>query len=524
MVDAAGVLQVQQLVELLAVVSSFPDEESAVRGAAEGAAAALEAEVAAVIVDGRVAASVGFPAAQAPEGELLAVAARRLGRLQVAGVGNCHTVAAGWGGPRSAQLVLARVGDRFTVEEMHLVRGMARLLELTLRMLRTLATEQAMRERSERQAAENARLLATLQQRQRLLERLFEIQRAITRRDPLQQILDAVIGSTQILLGDEVSGLWLRAEGSDDRAKLVAFAGLDPHLAKRLPAVRLADAGIAGAAILQDRLRVRNAPDASMLDQLTAGRLRAAVAVPVHNSGVVAGCLLVGSFTAGRVFGDADLQPLRALAEHVSLALTDAHTVDRMHRAFHDSLTGLASRALFLDRLAAQLATARADGSITALLFVDLDRFKEVNDSLGHAAGDELLSGAAARISRQLRAGDLAARWGGDEFAVMLSNVNGPEGAVAVADRIVGVLSEPLPVAARRLPVQASVGIATCQGGQLEPAELVRRADVAMYRAKRSGRGRHALFSIEMEDAVVGELNHGAQNTGFSSQDERQGC
>ncbi|HLL67702.1 MAG TPA: sensor domain-containing diguanylate cyclase [Micromonosporaceae bacterium] len=505
MVDAAGVLQVQQLVELLAVVSSFPDQESAIRGAVERAAQALEAEVAAVIVGGQVAASIGYPASAAPDEDLIAAAERRSDHLVVPGVGHCATVGAGWGGPHPGHLLLARADPAgFSVEEINLVRGMARLLELTLRMLRTLETEHAMRERSDRQAAENAELLVSLQQRQRLLEHLFEIQRAISRRVPLDQILDRIINATSGLLGDDVIGLWLRDGAAEDRAKLAASAGLDPDAAKRLPAVLLIDAGLAGAAMLQDRLVVQQgAVASSVLDQLAAQPLRGSMAAPVHESGVVSGCLVVGSFAAQRRFGEAEQQMLRALAEHVSLALTDAHTVDRMHQAFHDSLTGLASRALFLDRLASGLADARRELTSTALLFVDLDRFKVVNDTLGHAVGDELLMVTADRLRGQLRTVDVAARLGGDEFAVMLTGVDGAQEAILVADRIVAVLAQPMVIAGRRLPMCASVGIAICESGELDPAELMRRADVAMYQAKRGGRGRHRLYTDRMEEAFA---------------------
>jgi hypothetical protein len=165
MVELASVLQIQQLVELLAVMSTLPDEASAVVAAAEAAAQALEAEVAAVLVDDRVVAAVGFPAHAVPEAELAAIAAGRLRTIALPGLGDCFTVSAAWSGAHPGHLVLARLGEQFSVEEHNLIRGMARLLELTLTMLRTIAAEHEMRQRSERQAAENAQLLASLHQR-----------------------------------------------------------------------------------------------------------------------------------------------------------------------------------------------------------------------------------------------------------------------------------------------------------------------------------------------------------------------
>jgi hypothetical protein len=191
-----------QLLELLAVMSSYSDEDSAMGGAVEQAAQALAAEVAAIVVDGRVTACIGFPANAVIGADLLAVARHERDTMEVPGMGCCPAVSVEWTGSRGGQLVVARAGEGFSVEERSIVRGMARLLGLTLTMLRTLQAEHTMRERSEREAAEKARLLDSLRQRQRLLEHLFDIQRAISRRRPLAQILDMITSAAQDLLGD----------------------------------------------------------------------------------------------------------------------------------------------------------------------------------------------------------------------------------------------------------------------------------------------------------------------------------
>nr|WP_052479179.1 sensor domain-containing diguanylate cyclase [Kibdelosporangium sp. MJ126-NF4]CEL22672.1 diguanylate cyclase/phosphodiesterase (GGDEF & EAL domains) with PAS/PAC sensor(s) [Kibdelosporangium sp. MJ126-NF4]CTQ89813.1 diguanylate cyclase/phosphodiesterase (GGDEF & EAL domains) with PAS/PAC sensor(s) [Kibdelosporangium sp. MJ126-NF4] len=493
MTDDHGWLHGQQLLELLAVISSYPDEESAVRGAVERAAQALEAEVAAVVIGGQVVASVGFPAARLPEDDLVAVARRERDTLTVPGVGDCPAVTARWGGTHPGTLLLARWADGFTIQEKSLVRGMARLLELTLTMLRAL-------QRSERQAAENAELLRSLRQRQRLVEHLFDIQRAISRRRPLAQILDMITGAAQDLLGDEIVGLWLRESPEGDDTRLVAHVGLRTEVARRRPTVPLAEAGAAGQAMLTDDVVVLHgyAETSTLIAELSDGRLCASMAAPVHDSGAVSGSLMVGSHRQTRGYTASDVQTLRAFAEHVSLALTDANTVDRMYQAFHDSLTGLASRGLFLEELAKRLGAAEHDGKRVALLFLDLDRFKAVNDSLGHAAGDDLLTITAGRLKSQLRAVDVAARFGGDEFAVLLYGVATTSDAARVAERILRTIGEPMPVAGRHLRVNASIGIALSTPGMPDPADLMRRADVAMYQAKRNGRGRLEVFTDEM--------------------------
>jgi diguanylate cyclase (GGDEF)-like protein len=498
MSESAASLQVQQLLELLAVVSSLPDEKSAVQGAVERAAQALEAEVAAVVLDDRVAAAVGFPIGAVPSGDLLAVARRERDWLEVPGLDKCEAVAVRWGGTHPGHLILARGGDEpFSVEERNLVRGMARMLELTLTMLRTLQAEHAMREQFERQAAENARLVKSLRQRQRLLERLSVIQRAISRREPLEQILETVTVAAQDLLGDDVVGLWLRDPEDAERAKLRSSVGLST---KRLPGVPLTEAGAAGEAMRTNSLVVLHgyAHASPVLRELTGGRLCASMAAPVHESGEVCGGLLVASYRPDRQFTEGDEQTLRAFAQNISLALTDSHTFEKMNQAFHDALTGLASRGLFLERMTEQLSTADAEASQVALLFVDLDRFKVVNDSLGHAAGDQLLMITAERIRSELRATDVAGRFGGDEFAVMLRGVTSVNEAVAVAERIVQALSDPMIIAGRKLNVNASIGIALSCDGAADAADLMRRADIAMYQAKRHGRGRYEIFTEEM--------------------------
>jgi diguanylate cyclase (GGDEF)-like protein len=136
---------------------------------------------------------------------------------------------------------------------------------------------------------------------------------------------------------------------------------------------------------------------------------------------------------------------------------------------------------------------ARSDGR-AGLLLLDLDRFKEVNDTLGHPVGDALLRVVAHRLTRSVRPGDLVARLGGDEFAVLLPEVSGPDDAIAVAGRLVDALAVPMSVAQRRLLINASIGIALSGPGELDATLLLHRADVAMYQAKRNGRGRFELF------------------------------
>ena len=166
-------------------------------------------------------------------------------------------------------------------------------------------------------------------------------------------------------------------------------------------------------------------------------------------------------------------------------------------QAFHDGLTGMANRALFRDRLEQALARSERSLNVLAVLLIDLDGFKQVNDSLGHDAGDQLLQAVAERFATEIRPSDTLARLGGDEFAVLIDGAHQSH-AVTVAGRLLGSLSEPVWLADRELSVTASIGIALHPGGTGGSAELLRHADVAMYAAKEAGRDRFELFHYDM--------------------------
>jgi diguanylate cyclase (GGDEF)-like protein/PAS domain S-box-containing protein len=190
------------------------------------------------------------------------------------------------------------------------------------------------------------------------------------------------------------------------------------------------------------------------------------------------------------------------------------------HQAFHDNLTGLANRALFRDRLDHALAGAARSDHLVAVLLVDLDGFKQVNDSLGHDAGDQLLQEVARRFQTVVRASDTVARFGGDEFAVLLEEVD-ESAAVGLARRLLGGLANPITIVGREVTLSASIGIVV-RSGDAKSEELVRDADVAMYAAKDGGRGRFEIFCPEMAKeagellGIEHELRLGLQRGEFS--------
>jgi diguanylate cyclase (GGDEF)-like protein/PAS domain S-box-containing protein len=167
------------------------------------------------------------------------------------------------------------------------------------------------------------------------------------------------------------------------------------------------------------------------------------------------------------------------------------------HRALHDPLTGLPNRLLLLDRLRSALARTRRHPGDLVVLYLDVDRFKPVNDDLGHDAGDRLLEVVARRIAETVRPSDTVALLGGDEFAVVLTDLTNPGEATDIAERILQAVAEPLDVGTGELVSTVSIGLAVAGDGEISAAELLRRADVAMYRAKDRGRAR-----VEHYDAL----------------------
>ncbi|HEX6712908.1 MAG TPA: EAL domain-containing protein [Thermoleophilaceae bacterium] len=482
---AAASWSTQQLAELLALVSSFDTVSDALERGLERVSEALESEYCAIVSGGLVEASSGFAAGDLPVADLVAIAEGRSHTLAWGGLVCTGAISVPLEDGGDGRLVLARVDAEFTPDEMHLVRGMARVLALATRMLGGVEA---------------------LRERQTLLERLSRIQRSIVQRAALSEVLDGIVTGAAELLGDEVVGLRLVEPHNPSQMALVASAGISDEMLDELKRARVGD-GVGGRAIADGRLVVEEHYQSAghALEAYRQVGLQAAMAAPVHENGVAVGSLVVASFTPGRTYSATEQEVLVSFAEHASLALTDARNFeDAMHQAFHDSLTGLPNRALFLDRLEHAVARARRTGSPVAVVFLDLDDFKKVNDRLGHVAGDELLVLAAGRLRRCCRPSDTAARFGGDEFALLLEDMTHDSSATIVAARVLSDLSRPFQIQGQEIAVSASVGIASSR----DPAggDLLRNADLAMYRAKSGGKGHFEVFEPGMHAAVMERL------------------
>jgi diguanylate cyclase (GGDEF)-like protein len=185
-----------------------------------------------------------------------------------------------------------------------------------------------------------------------------------------------------------------------------------------------------------------------------------------------------------------------------ALALANTRTGELLHQAFHDSLTGLPNRALILDRTGQMLARSRRELTAVAVLFLDIDNFKAINDTLGHSAGDELLMAVGARLASTVRGEDTVGRMGGDEFVLVVEGEALAAGPMVVAERILDVLGLPFEIAGSETPLTISASIGIAEGRRDAPDELIRDADIALYEAKAAGKKCAVVFSASMQDAV----------------------
>ena len=263
-----------------------------------------------------------------------------------------------------------------------------------------------------------------------------------------------------------------------------------------------------------------DAADAAELSYLTSIGHRSMAMIPLVAAGRTIGLIEV---TAARrdAFDARAVELATMLAGEAAMALENARLYDEIrHQALHDGLTGLANRVLFRDRVEHAVERGRRSGGQLALLFIDLDDFKTLNDNHGHARGDEVLAIVANRLAGILRPADTAARLGGDEFAVLLEDVVGESEALAVATRIADAIRQPVALVDTTLRVAASIGVAPGTGGAESADDLLRNADVAMYAAKQFSRGGAEIFRPGLRDGAAERSARAERLRGLEERDE----
>ncbi len=344
------------------------------------------------------------------------------------------------------------------------------------------------------------------------LELLYESSRILHNSPELDSAIVALLDHAREMFRAEIAEIVLYGRGADDAALLTRSIHEQEPEAMRPILLPITDS-------IRQRVAISvrpffHGPTDEWRRQPIAIR-QAMTSRLAGESGLIGEITIANRLTEATRFQNDDLRLLEMVANQAAIALENGRLEQSLtelsnlkeqlrHQAYHDSLTGLPNRAMFIERIDARLAEPpRTDGTTPVVLFLDLDDFKVVNDTLGHQAGDRLLVAVAERIESCLRSGDLAARLGGDEFAVLLEDSPGLERALTVAQRILDVLRAPFVIEETELVVGGSVGIAIPRDVTEHGADLLRHADMAMYTAKSEGKRRMAVFDPTVHSTIL---------------------
>jgi diguanylate cyclase (GGDEF)-like protein len=343
------------------------------------------------------------------------------------------------------------------------------------------------------------------------LELVYQSSRILQHSPELDVALLALLDHARAMFRAELAEVVLEAGGTEQRALRTSSLQDEPSEVIQPIAAMEIDP------VLRDAVIERRATMAR-LERTPGGRVlairQAMVAPLVGEAGVIGLFTVANRLTEGTDFSADDLRLLETLANQAAVALENGQLGQSLaelsrlkeqlrYQAYHDPLTNLPNRLMFIEHAMAEIAADRRDGQRPVVLLLDLDDFKHVNDTMGHAAGDDLLIMVTDRISACLREQDLAARLGGDEFAILVRDQPTLARSVAIAQRLIQVLGTAFLVQGHEVSVGVSVGIAMSRGTRQSADELLSNADVAMYTAKANGRRRFAVFDPSTHAAIV---------------------
>jgi len=366
-------------------------------------------------------------------------------------------------------------------------------------------------------ALDGATALEEVRAQRETANELLGLSRSLTQARSAEEVANRVAAAVPALVGAPRSSVFLWNE-AEDTFRVAGAHGWTPELEEALRAlvVHPSDTPEAARMLTHPKARVIRATDG---DDFVRATLEAFGSEAVAVAPVLVRDRLVGTVVADDPVGGPHLRldshlmdRLRGLADQAAVALENVRLVDEIRRqALHDELTGLPNQLLFRDRVEQAMARAERHGERLAILCLDVDHFKKVNDSLGYTAGNDLVRQVGDRLRTSLRAQDTVARTGGDEFAVLLPNVESVGGGATVAEKLLAAFADPFQLDGRTVFVTASIGMALYPDHGFGADTLLRNADVAMYRAKERGRNNHQWYAAGMTTRAHERLELEAQ-------------
>ena len=321
------------------------------------------------------------------------------------------------------------------------------------------------------------------------------------------ELLETILTRATALLGTPHGFLYLAEPGDEALIARHGTGVFKDLIGYRMPV----DRGLSGQVFRTGEPLAVDDYDAwpDRADDLPRGTFRSVVGVPLTSAGRVVGVLGLSSGATRRTWGGREIVALTSFAQLASIALDNARLIDEaQHGAMYDLTTGLPNRELLTDRIAHALASSRPDGpEAVGVILLDLDRFKVINETVGHNVGDRLLVLVGQRLTACLRPGDTVARFGGDEFGILLEEVASGDEADRIAERIGVELRAPFSIGDREWFISASLGISLCRSGRATPEEMLREAEIAMVKAKTDSTRRYVTFEPSMSHQTIERID-----------------